>query len=958
MAIRIPIEADFDPTQVEQQIQRINKQIAAMGAAVAKASGQKFEPITLESKRDLEYFVKQSQQLLKIQGELNKRMNASGQSGKTPFEANWSKMYLDEKQRIKRMQEALVFMGASFESPNAPARPGQRPGGGSSQPPSRAPDPPTKRTPGIGAQWAGAGLRAFGPAGGVAANSLSTGMSAGFGAGLMGLLGGLGALGIGKIIGGVTEKMGQAEDNAVAYDRLKRTLGDVNVSFGALKSVVEGSADNVKITFNEAARLGSQFAKLGNLTAEQYRSLGTEIETGTGLSRAYGLDPSQGVGMLGTMRGLRLTNNEQDSRKLGLLIGETIARSNAFSKADEVMDAIAGYATQQTRASLGANVGGYAGMFSALTGSGIPGLDPTGAAGVLAKVNASLSAGGAKGEASQFFSASIGARYGLDPFQTQLWREGGAFSTLDGTFGPGSMASRFGMRGPGGNTTFLSASLDELRRQYGGNQGRLAHAAANHLGVNMHQAMALLAIDPNQTGDMERRMRSAGVSLTDLNAAGIASMSKVMYGSDSDRMSVANSLRGRTGAGALNADEQRQLDAAMKSGDIDAQKELLTRLVASRDQEQTQGKDIRDSKTALDNIKTALADRLIPLTQEMRHGIMYLAGGEGKMSGADIQEAMMRADSKGRRQAIEGKYKALVDEQGQGIVDARMSEDPFGPDAVKKAEESARIQAEANAEINRLKQEQADLIEEENDLLNNRIRDMRAEAEKALVPAQSPTVSAGGPSRRYVNGSGRRHVAAVSTGAGHAGGALYSALLQQESGGRHTDASGNLITSSAGARGISQVMPGTGIDPGFGVTPLRDNSEAEYQRFGRDYLNAMLRRYGGDRAKALAAYNAGPGNVDKAIRRHGDNWLNGLPEETQNYVPGVLNRMGGEGTPLPADTRAGDPLRVDPMAFRGGQMAGELTVELGLSAEARRLLQAPSGPLTTRISTARPFGAA
>ncbi|QNJ57328.1 lytic transglycoslase [Pseudomonas phage Dolphis] len=956
MTIKIPIEADFDPSQVEQQIQRINKQIAAMGAAVAKASGQKFEPITLEGKRDLEYFVKQSQQLLKIQGELNKRMNASGQSGKTPFEANWSKMYLDEKTRIKRMREALVFMGAAFEDPARPAGPGPRPaggGGGSSQPPPRAPEPPTRRTPGVGAQWAGAGLRAFGPAGGVAANSLSTGMSAGFGAGLMGLLGGLGALGIGKIIGGVTEKMGQAEDNAVAYDRLKRTLGDVNVSFSALKSVVESSADNVKITFNEAARLGSQFAKLGNLTAEQYRSLGAEVETGTGLGRAYGLDPSQGVGVMGQIRGMRLTSNEQDSRKFALLIGETIARSNAFSKADEVMDAIAGYATQQTRNSLGANVGGYAGMFGALTGSGIPGLDPSGTAGLLARVNSSLSAGGAKGEASQFFSASIGARYGLDPFQMQLWREGGAFSTLNSTFGPGSMASRFGMRGPGGNTTFLSASLDELRRQYGGNQGRLAHATANHLGVNMHQAMAMLAIDPNQTGDMERRMRAAGVSLTDLNASGIASMSKVMYGSDSDRMSVANSLRGRTGAGALNVDEQRQLDSVMKSGDVNAQKELLTRLVASRDQEQTQGKDIRDSKTALDNIKTAIADRLIPLTQEMRHGIMYIAG-RGDKSSADIQEAVLRGDSKGKRQAIEGKYKALIDEQGERIKDARMSEDPFGPDAVKKAEESARIQAEANAEINRLKEEQADLLEEENNLLNERIRDMRAEVDKASLPSDAPSTYYGGPAGRFANG--RRAAGGAGGGrmpkglgrlatdpafqalvAGYekeigAPEGLLRAQLEQESR-YHTNA-----VSSAGAEGLAQFMPETrrGMERKFGrsFNPYDQNDAAFMQK---ELMRELYQQFG-NWDDAMRAYNAGPNR-----RRWGNS-------ETRNYVPsirGIMQRNAGQGTPLPED--AINTSREQRFKFDA------VPVEVIHKNEAGQQIRPPQS-LATTVRPASPFG--
>ena len=107
---------------------------------------------------------------------------------------------------------------------------------------------------------------------------------------------------------------------------------------------------------------------------------------------------------------------------------------------------------------------------------------------------------------------------------------------------------------------------------------------------------------------------------------------------------------------------------------------------------------------------------------------------------------------------------------------------------------------------------------------------------------------------------------------------LLNALIQQESGGRHT------AVSKAGARGITQVMGGTGRDPGFGVMPLRDGSEEEYVRFGRDYLGAMLDRYEGDVPKALAAYNAGPGAVDK---------YDGIPpyHETQNYVKKILKSV-------------------------------------------------------------------
>lgn len=86
---------------------------------------------------------------------------------------------------------------------------------------------------------------------------------------------------------------------------------------------------------------------------------------------------------------------------------------------------------------------------------------------------------------------------------------------------------------------------------------------------------------------------------------------------------------------------------------------------------------------------------------------------------------------------------------------------------------------------------------------------------------------------------------------------LLPYLIQQESGGDPN------AVSPKGAQGLTQVMPATGRDPGFGVSPLRDNSPQENVRFGRDYLTAMLRRYPGRPDLALAAYNAGPGVADR-----------------------------------------------------------------------------------------------
>src|SRR6266852_3954489 len=73
--------------------------------------------------------------------------------------------------------------------------------------------------------------------------------------------------------------------------------------------------------------------------------------------------------------------------------------------------------------------------------------------------------------------------------------------------------------------------------------------------------------------------------------------------------------------------------------------------------------------------------------------------------------------------------------------------------------------------------------------------------------------------------------------------------------------------SPAGAEGIAQFMPGTARS--MGVNPW-DPVQALYA--AAQYMANSLRAYGGDYAKALAAYNAGGGAVNYAIARGGSNW--------------------------------------------------------------------------------------
>jgi LysM repeat protein len=153
---------------------------------------------------------------------------------------------------------------------------------------------------------------------------------------------------------------------------------------------------------------------------------------------------------------------------------------------------------------------------------------------------------------------------------------------------------------------------------------------------------------------------------------------------------------------------------------------------------------------------------------------------------------------------------------------------------------------------------------------------------QASSPQPKPTtIPQGGPQPT----SGHTSSAEISQIASQHGvpGSLASAIAWQESG------FNNAAVSSANARGVMQVMPGTWdwVQQNLASSQLNPASTQDNVRAGTLYLNQLLKDTGGDQRMAIAAYYQGLGSVRE----------NGLLPETEQYVNNVQALQGRFGGP-------------------------------------------------------------
>lgn len=154
----------------------------------------------------------------------------------------------------------------------------------------------------------------------------------------------------------------------------------------------------------------------------------------------------------------------------------------------------------------------------------------------------------------------------------------------------------------------------------------------------------------------------------------------------------------------------------------------------------------------------------------------------------------------------------------------------------------------------------------------------------------------------------------------------FNVAIKTESNGRQFGADGKPLTSRAGAIGIAQVMPATAKEAaklaGLPWDENRYRNDPEYNKaIGFAYFKKQVQDFGGDLSYAFAAYNAGAGRVQEAVKKAGKSegpnaksWLDFIPAETKAYVAKNMKAYEtGQGQPSrPTFQEIDEALRSDP----------------------------------------------
>ncbi|CAE6866138.1 hypothetical protein R75465_07969 [Paraburkholderia aspalathi] len=647
MAGNVKIGVGADVGGVEQAIGKITSKMNALAQAVGKSQNLRVEPTDMKlMARDLSLINKQFSEAIRLSATLRNAMKATGQSNTPLHSLDFSKLSTNPALAQKMRDRAFLHSvkGSSLDPTIAndvdsngnivPPSGGSGGAGGGSDGSGGGGGGSGRRPRGGGSGGAGGGdedgggswwkrrpngglgtataLAVGNGIGGAAGNMITAGLGGG---GLPGMALSLLTSGIGKGMQFASEGVEQSNSRAMDLDSLKRSMGDLGIAFDSLVGGTEKFNQGLGVSVVEFAKLENQANQASGGMYRTPDEVGAATRQGSDLARAYGLDPSQGVGFVSGMQRL---NSRQNNKELATQLAEAIVTAQGKATPDEVMRAMQGFAASQNRFDA---VNPNLNMFGNAYGSMLTGdMTADHASSILGTANASMQHMGGT-EASKNF---LMQQFGMDPIRAQLRAEGGLFANgLDNQDVSGFMSRRgvknWDSQNKGPAESNLAVTMQGLDKAYAG-RGQYGSsmeldAVKNMFGLkSLGDAASLANASTSDHNGIAMVLKNAGVNLGDLREGGlqaIAGISKAgdFKGLDSLYRNGPDAIRNRKD---MSPDDLAAMDKAEQSNNFQKMQNEMVRVLAGKGQEDTQGSNARQAAADLSDIKTNIGTYVAP----------------------------------------------------------------------------------------------------------------------------------------------------------------------------------------------------------------------------------------------------------------------------------------------------------------------------------------------------------
>ncbi|HQS59629.1 MAG TPA: transglycosylase SLT domain-containing protein [Gallionellaceae bacterium] len=787
-----------------------------------------------------------------------------------------------------------------------------------------------------GGKLAGA---AIGMAGGMVAGGAGGDGMATAGSALGGMVGSIfgpvgsmigGALGglAGGVVGG---GLGDAKDEAIGITDLRHSLGATTTDFTLLREAARAAASGMGMTSIESTRLAKQFSHNANTQSKDAGSLAAEIRLASGFSRSLGLDPSQGVEAMSTLRNTRATTDEAGSRKMAMTIAEAISKGGMGSKGDEVLSAIANFAQSTARASLQTpNVTGYADYMSRMVGTNTPGLDVQGTASLMGKADAGVRSHGDLG-VETFKLGALMSVFGnkFSAMDQSLYTAGGMMSVPSvvakdilntKNLAPERRESAEQvLKSDYANRPILDSLMKKLA-SYGRGVGSSEYeqAGGRIFGMEQNEFRKFSQVfygGGGESGKLQSQLQGYGIDTAKLDPAKFMHMATLLGSDRKDLTAEGEKLISGDGYNKnLSESESKHLRSTMSSGNDDALRQEIIKLQEGRsliDDGEKSRKGIADVKQSVINLSSSL----LPAVNEVRDAVLMFAKSDRDQLAAQQKKWTLDPQEREIKNKANAEVARLKAEHDAGRLSENERMKQTAGVRLREAADTAKLgadydaklapQVESPSQVGDSPSVSADVLAGFDALKRGDIKGAKRyfAADRNRTAASRSAQSAQAISRPGLTTEMLKKLSESDAMLGLPGGMSYAQMMQESS--------GNPLANNGTAFGAFQITPQTqaGLEKKSGkkFNAFDFNDSLEMRNM---LMKDLLKSSGGDVDEALRHYIGG-GNKK--------NW----GEHTMGYPDKVQGRMDSAFRPV---------------AFSGGADAGQ-TITI--------LLKYPNGQMAT-----------